>query len=185
MTRDGRNRELVAKLQAGDRGAAGALVRENRPLARTIANAYAGVGVGVEDLVQEGFIALLQAAETYDASRDVPFATYAGSRMRRRMARFRDQAAKHQAGRVSLPLDQMPAPPRKEPPDFAPVLAQLPREERAVVSLRFGLGDGVERSFNEVAAALGKDINWVQQVLRRALRRLRDKFPLPPEDLLP
>jgi RNA polymerase sigma factor (sigma-70 family) len=54
-----------------------ALVLRHRPLVSVVARAYAGRGLDVDDLVQEGMCGLLAAADRYDPGRGVKFWTYA------------------------------------------------------------------------------------------------------------
>lgn len=71
-------RALVRAWQTGDRRARDGLVRACLPFVVSIAHGYRRWGVAVEDLVQQGCLGVLKAAEKFDCSRDVRFATYAG-----------------------------------------------------------------------------------------------------------
>lgn len=71
-------RELVRAWQSGDRGAREGLVRACLPFVISIANGYRRWGAPTEDLVQQGLIGVLKAADKFDCTRDVRFATYAG-----------------------------------------------------------------------------------------------------------
>jgi RNA polymerase primary sigma factor len=51
-------------------------------IVRSIASRYRGLGLPVEDLIQEGAIGLLTAIEHYDSSRGTSFSTYAFWRIR-------------------------------------------------------------------------------------------------------
>jgi RNA polymerase primary sigma factor len=53
------------------------LVERNMPLVLRMAEAFKGRGVAYEDLVQEGFIGLMRAAEKYDPARGNRFSTMA------------------------------------------------------------------------------------------------------------
>jgi RNA polymerase primary sigma factor len=70
-------RELAARVQAGDLEARDQLVRANLRLVVSIARTYAGKGLPVEDLVGEGNMGLIRAAEGYDPNAGTRFATYA------------------------------------------------------------------------------------------------------------
>jgi len=52
-------------------------------------------------------------------------------------------------------------------------LAELPPREKQIVSLRYGLEDGEERSLQEVGAALNLSRERIRQLEARALDRLR------------
>src|SRR5262245_60412802 len=57
----GHSERLAARARQGDRVARAALVEEHMGLVRSIAVRYLGLGLPVEDLVQEGAIGLLTA----------------------------------------------------------------------------------------------------------------------------
>ncbi len=70
-------RELARRVAGGDPEARDHLVRANLRLVVNVACKYAGKGLDVEDLVAEGNMGLLRAAEAFDHSRGVRFSTYA------------------------------------------------------------------------------------------------------------
>lgn len=68
---------LAMRCANGDEEAVRLLVQANLRLVVSVAKEYAGRGVSVLDLIQEGCIGLLAAAQKYDYTRDCRFATYA------------------------------------------------------------------------------------------------------------
>ena len=70
-------RDLVARCRRGDAAAAGALVRACLPFVFTVALEYRRWGIPLEDIVQEGNIGLLKAAERFDADKGCRLITYA------------------------------------------------------------------------------------------------------------
>ena len=70
-------REVVAKVKAGDERALEQLVQSNLRFVVSIARRYANKGVPLEDLISEGNLGLLRAAERYDADRGYKFISYA------------------------------------------------------------------------------------------------------------
>jgi RNA polymerase primary sigma factor len=74
---------LGARIEAGDRAAKDALVTANLRLVYSLAGRYRGRGVPFEDLVQEGTVGLLRAAEKFDHRRELRFSTYAAWWIRR------------------------------------------------------------------------------------------------------
>jgi RNA polymerase sigma factor (sigma-70 family) len=74
--------ELIQRAQSGDRDANTLLVERHMGLVRTVAQRYRGLGLPIEDLVQEGAIGLLGAIDGFDADRGASFATYAFWRIR-------------------------------------------------------------------------------------------------------
>lgn len=70
-------RELALRCADGDEDAVRRMVGANLRLVVSIAREYAGRGVPLLDLIQEGSIGLIAAARKFDCSRDLRFSTYA------------------------------------------------------------------------------------------------------------
>ena len=49
------------------------LIKQNMHMVDAIAKRYAGEGIELDDLIQEGNIAILQAAEKYSPTYNIPF----------------------------------------------------------------------------------------------------------------
>ena len=69
--------ELARRVQRGDPEARDHLIRANLRLVVNLARGYAGRGLAMEDLIAEGNLGLMRAAEGFDASRGLRFSTYA------------------------------------------------------------------------------------------------------------
>ena len=69
--------ELARRIERGDLAAKDELVTANLRLVHSIAQRYRDRGVPIEDLVQEGSIGLIRAAEKFDHRRGLKFSTYA------------------------------------------------------------------------------------------------------------
>jgi RNA polymerase primary sigma factor len=70
-------RELAEAIARGDRDARGRMIRANLRLVVRIARDYTGRGLSLDDLVGEGNLGLIRAAEQYDPSFGTRFSTYA------------------------------------------------------------------------------------------------------------
>ncbi len=70
-------RELSIKIQAGDEQARSNLIEANLRLVIKIARAYSNFEMPLIDLIQEGNMGLIKAAERFDYRRNVRFSTYA------------------------------------------------------------------------------------------------------------
>ena len=70
-------RELAKRCADGDEAAIRQMVNSNLRLVVSVAREYAGRGVALMDLIQEGSIGLLAAAKKFDYTRQLRFSTYA------------------------------------------------------------------------------------------------------------
>lgn len=78
-------RELARRCAGGDAEAIRAMVSSNLRLVVSVAREYAGRGVPLLDLVQEGSIGLIAAAQKFDYTLDYRFSTYATKWIRQRI----------------------------------------------------------------------------------------------------
>lgn len=69
--------ELAERIARGDTEARNELVSANLRLVVSLAKRYQGCGMSLQDLIQEGNIGLMKAAEKFDASKGFRFSTYA------------------------------------------------------------------------------------------------------------
>ena len=80
-------RALARRCAAGDEEAIRQMVNSNLRLVVSIAREYAGRGVALLDLIQEGSIGLLTAARKFDYTMDCRFSTYATKWIRQGVTR--------------------------------------------------------------------------------------------------
>ena len=93
-------RDLARRCAEGDQEAICRMVNSNLRLVVSIAREYAGRGVALLDLIQEGSIGLLVAARKFDYTLDFRFSTYATKWIRQGVTR----CLMNHAGLIRVPL---------------------------------------------------------------------------------
>ncbi len=81
--------ELARRAEGGDADARRQLIEANLRLVVSLARRYAGAGVALSDLIQEGNLGLMQAVARFDWRRGHRFATYATWWIRQALVRAR------------------------------------------------------------------------------------------------
>lgn len=140
----------------GDRARA-ELISANSRLVVSIAKRYAGLGLSLADLVQEGNIGLIRAVEKYDYRRGYRLSTYATWWIRQAITR----ALTEQGRMVRLPVH---------------TCERLSRIVRSMQRLRQELGR--EPELAEVAAAVGLAADKVGALLDQAQHPLSLDMPI-------
>ncbi len=85
---------LTRAVQAGDVQAKQRLIESNMRLVINIAKTYRNRAIPLEDLIQEGAIGLMQAAERFDPDKGFRFSTYATHWIRQAIGRAIDNKSK-------------------------------------------------------------------------------------------
>ena len=79
--------DLARRIEKGDLDAKELMINSNLRLVVSIARRYVGHGLSMTDLVQEGMIGLIRAAEKFDYRKGFKFSTYATWWIRQAVAR--------------------------------------------------------------------------------------------------
>jgi RNA polymerase sigma factor (sigma-70 family) len=157
-----------------------ALVTEHLHFVRIVAGRIARIlppSVDLDDLVQEGSIALMQAAAKFQPGRKVPFKVYAYKRIRGAM--LSSVRGAKWPEHVHLPIeeaDDIPSPESLE--DEIEATEQASHLERGLKLLPVRQERILRLSYHEnrhdgqIAPELGICQNWVGEIRRRGVKRL-------------
>lgn len=191
--------ELAARSRRGDRSALHRLASANLRFVVSVARRYQGNGVPLADLVNEGNIGLLRAAERFDETKGVRFVSYAHWWVRRAIVDAIDAHRGVPRGdggaRISLdePLTQgrgtlqdVLSDPTAATPESDVVegalrtaveasLADLPEREALVLRRYFGIGTGGSEDLGQIGRSLGVSRERARQLKERGLARLRSR----------
>jgi RNA polymerase primary sigma factor len=196
--------DLAKRIERGDRSAKERLINSNLRLVISIARRYQGRDLALLDLIQEGILGLMRAAEKFDWRRECKFSTYAswwvreaierGIANRARLIRMPVYMVERERtiARVerSLTAELGRAPTEEELADATKLPLARVREVRAaartVASLDKPVGEDEQTPFGELLESEeSQPPEEVESVLRReAIRRALARLPRPEREVL-
>ena len=188
-------KDLLARMAAGDAAARDELITHNLRLVVYLAKKYESSGVPAEDMISIGTIGLIKAVNTFTPERSIKLATYASRCIGNEILMYlRKSSNRRQEASIDEPLnvdgdgnelllsdilgsDENQISQRLEQDAERAVLrravAGLSARERQIMELRFGLNDGVERTQKQAADALGISQSYISRLEKRIIKTLR------------
>jgi RNA polymerase sporulation-specific sigma factor len=180
-------RDLIVRAQAGDREAFARVIEQVRPFVYKLARQFAkrSGGAPVEDLVQTGLLAAVRSVPCFKTAAGVKFVSYVGVAARRAIHRaaFGWKPLPQAVGDDNDPMGDLPDRWDPDVPAYDAETATQVRtlvdvhlgdRERRLIGQRFGLDGSPPRTYAELATVTGTSRQNVQQLVERALRRLRN-----------
>jgi RNA polymerase primary sigma factor len=156
LTKD-EEKQLARDIQKGSREALNVLVESNLSFVAKVASEYRSLGLPFEDLLNEGNVGLIEAAQRFDASKDTKFISYAIWWIRKSILK----ALAEQCHVVRLPYSQM---------------KKVKEIRRAEQILREVLGRKPDRE--EISRHLSKSVAKIDKVLQHTAHEVSLDEPL-------
>lgn len=185
---------FLERLASGDAQAANVLIERNMRLVAHIVKKYTNHFRDTEDLISVGTIGLIKAIRTYSSGRGTKLATYAARCIDNEIL-MTLRSSKKYANDVSLqgsigvdkegnevtieakltddkvPIDEQ-INLKMQIRALYEKLRTLNEREVLVLEMRYGLGDGNERTQREIADILGISRSYVSRIEKKALKKL-------------
>ncbi len=187
--------DLISRLAQGDMAVKATLIEHNLRLVVYIAKKFENTGINIEDLVSIGTIGLIKAVNTFEPKKNIKLATYASRCIENEILMYLRRNIKN---RVEVSLDEplnvdwdgnelllsdvlgtegdmiyKKIEAEVEKNLLWQAMHKLNSREKTIVKLRFGLGDGQEKTQKEVADILGISQSYISRLEKRILKRLQ------------
>lgn len=189
---------LFERMAADPDGVKKALIERNLRLVVYIARKFENTGVGIEDLISIGTIGLIKAVNTFDPTKKIKLATYASRCIEneilmtlRRSSRLKSEVSFDEPLNVDwdgneLLLSDILGTDNdiicrdlEREVDYqllSAAISRLSGREQQIMTMRFGLGGGEEKTQKEVADSLGISQSYISRLEKRIIKRLKKDF---------
>lgn len=190
--------QLMSALAEGNESVREKLIVHNLRLVVYIAKKFESSGVGIEDLVSIGTIGLIKAVNTFRADKNIKLATYASRCIEneilmflRKTSQLRNEVSIDEPlnvdwdGNELLLSDILGSEAdivnkdielEDEKNLLIRTINTMNEREKTIMSMRFGLDGGKERTQKEVADMLGISQSYISRLEKRIIERLRKEI---------
>ena len=190
--------KLIARLEQGDTSVKNQLIERNLRLVVYIARRFENTGINIEDLISIGTIGLIKAVDTYNPAKSIKLATYSSKCIENEiLMHLRKTAAQKAELSIDEPLNtdwdgnelllsdvlgtesdlvMRPIEADVDRQLLHQALDRLNDRERYIITLRFGLSGGRERTQKEVADRLGISQSYISRLEKRIIARMKKEI---------
>ena len=190
--------ELIARMDAGDESVRSTLIERNLRLVAYIARRFENTGINIDDLISIGTIGLIKAVNTYRSDKNIKLATYASRCIENEiLMHLRKTAPQKSEVSFDEPLntdwdgnelllsdilgtdEDMVMKPIEDDVDrqlLMDAVGRLNAREKEIITLRFGLGGGEEKTQKEVADRMGISQSYISRLEKRIIARLKKEI---------
>ncbi len=189
---------LMEKLKDGDEGVREELITHNLRLVVYIARKFDVAGAGIEDLISIGTIGLIKAVKTYSPEKNIKLATYASRCIENEILMF---IRKNSQLKGELSLDEplntdwdgnelLLSDVLGSDPDMVGmnverddecrmlriVLDKLPKRDREIMYMRFGLDGQREHTQKQVADSMNISQSYISRLEKKIISMLKKEL---------
>lgn len=189
---------MISKIEEGSEEAKNTLIEHNIRLVVYIARKFDNTGVDVEDLISVGTIGLIKAINSFRADKNIKLATYASRCIENEILMFLRKTTKYKSEisldeplnvdfegnelllsdilgtDVDLVYKDIEVSVEKEL--LLTALKKLTSREQEIITLRFGLNNGREKTQKEVADMLNISQSYISRLEKKIIIRLKKEM---------
>ena len=190
--------KALKKLEYDDAEAKKLLVEHNLRLVVYIAKKFENTGVGLEDLISIGTIGLIKAINTFNPTKNIKLATYASRCIENEILMY---IRKSNSRKCEISIDEpinidwdgnelllsdilgsdgdsvySDLESDEDRKIVKKAISELCDRDRKIITLRFGLENGKEKTQNEVADLLGISQSYISRLEKRIITKLKKEI---------
>lgn len=190
--------EILAQIQAGDNQKRELLIVHNLRLVVYIARKFENTGIGIEDLVSIGTVGLIKAVNTFCPEKKIKLATYASRCIENEILMYlRKTSNRKNEISIDEPLnvdwdgnelllsdilgsdaDELSQNIEKEAEKtiLMQIVEKLPKREKDIMIMRFGLYNSKEYTQKQVADMLGISQSYISRLEKRIILSIKHEL---------